>query len=195
LPQQYVTLILAWLIFGILHSLLASGMVKTVAMRKMGNAFKYYRFIYSMLAFASLVFVLHAHFSCTKYVLWLLPLIEKILAGIMVLAGLSVMIVSGKKYLPRISGIDVMIHHETKPILFQNDVNAYVRHPLYLGTLLFVWGMFLGYPYLNMLVSCTCITVYTLIGAKLEEKKLTEIFGEEYINYRRNVPMMIPRLL
>ena len=35
-------------------------------------------------------------------------------------------------------------------------------------------------------------TVYIIIGTKLEEKKLVLEFGETYIKYQTEVPMLIP---
>jgi protein-S-isoprenylcysteine O-methyltransferase Ste14 len=36
------------------------------------------------------------------------------------------------------------------------------------------------------------LTVYIIIGTKLEEKKLVLEFGEAYIKYQKEVPMLIP---
>jgi protein-S-isoprenylcysteine O-methyltransferase Ste14 len=79
-------------------------------------------------------------------------------------------------------------------VLEQGGLHRYVRHPLYFGTLLFVWALFFVFPYLNNLLACIIITIYTLIGATLEEKKLVKQFGEQYISYKRQVPMLIPRI-
>ena len=38
----------------------------------------------------------------------------------------------------------------------------------------------------------TVLTVYVIIGTKLEEKKLVLEFGDAYIKYQREVPMLIP---
>ena len=61
----------------------------------------------------------------------------------------------------------------------------YVRHPLYLGTLLFIWGIALLWPLAIHLLTAMIITLYTLIGTKYEEKKLLEEYGEEYAAYSK----------
>ena len=60
--------------------------------------------------------------------------------------------------------------------------------------LMFVWALFTLFPYLNNLLACSVITLYTVIGARLEEKKLVMQFGEQYVLYKQKVPMIIPRL-
>jgi protein-S-isoprenylcysteine O-methyltransferase Ste14 len=77
-------------------------------------------------------------------------------------------------------------------ILEQGGLHRYVRHPLYFGTLLFIWSLFFIYPYLNNLLACIVITGYTVFGAMLEEKKLVAEFGEKYVDYKKQVPMLIP---
>jgi protein-S-isoprenylcysteine O-methyltransferase Ste14 len=66
-----------------------------------------------------------------------------------------------------------------------------VRHPIMLGFLIAFWAtpvMTLGH-----LVFALTTTIYIFIAVKfLEEKDLRELFGEEYKNYQKKVPMLIP---
>jgi protein-S-isoprenylcysteine O-methyltransferase Ste14 len=73
-------------------------------------------------------------------------------------------------------------------------LNRYVRHPLYAGTILIVLGLVVFLPTMTNLIVFILILIYTLIGIKLEEKKLVEQFGQEYEDYRKNVPMLIPKI-
>jgi protein-S-isoprenylcysteine O-methyltransferase Ste14 len=189
---NYLYLVLAWLVFGLLHSVLAAGAVKRWAMQRMGGYFKYYRLAYSIFATINLLVVLRCHFLCEGSILWNPPLIEDIIALLAAIAGLVVMAICIAKYFPNLSGVDAVLGTINPPILEQGGMHKYVRHPLYSGTLLFVWAIFLGYPYLNNLISCVCITVYTVIGTYFEEKKLLGEFGESYRRFQAEVPMFIP---
>ena len=72
-------------------------------------------------------------------------------------------------------------------------LNAKVRHPLYFGTLLLILGGFLLMP-TDAALAILCIsTAYIIIGSRLEERKLEQLFGEKYRSYQRDVPMLIPR--
>jgi protein-S-isoprenylcysteine O-methyltransferase Ste14 len=79
-------------------------------------------------------------------------------------------------------------------VLFEKGIHGYVRHPLYLGTFLLIWGFFLLFPYGSLLVTNIIITLYTLLGIFYEEKKLIRDFGEKYESYKREVPMLFPKL-
>ncbi|NOH03709.1 MAG: isoprenylcysteine carboxylmethyltransferase family protein [Chloroflexi bacterium] len=67
-----------------------------------------------------------------------------------------------------------------------------VRHPLYTFSLVFIWLT----PVMsqNSLALYTGATLYLLIGAYFEERKLLRDFGEAYAEYKRKTPMLIPGL-
>jgi len=44
----------------------------------------------------------------------------------------------------------------------------------------------------NMLALSIGITVYTLIGSLLEERRLAQQFGQEYAAYKERTPWLIP---
>ncbi len=91
------------------------------------------------------------------------------------------------------SGLQALQKQRAKNTLQKSGLHQYVRHPLYLGTLLFIWGLFLIFPLLNNLIACMVVTVYTLFGIRLEEKKLILEFGESYVEYAKKVPGLIPK--
>ena len=97
------------------------------------------------------------------------------------------------KYFYEMSGIDVFFRKPAYGKLEVGGMNRFIRHPLYLGTILFAFGVLLWYPGWANLVSFFCISIYTLIGIGYEERKLRNIFGSDYTEYSKKVPMIIPR--
>jgi protein-S-isoprenylcysteine O-methyltransferase Ste14 len=76
------------------------------------------------------------------------------------------------------------------PHLVTGGWYAVVRHPLYLFSILFLVlnPVMTGQWLLLTILS----TIYFVIGALIEEKRLVRLFGDEYRRYQREVPFIIP---
>jgi protein-S-isoprenylcysteine O-methyltransferase Ste14 len=66
----------------------------------------------------------------------------------------------------------------------------FVRHPIYLFSILFL--AFRPSMDLFYLTTLICVIIYFYIGSIYEEKKLVEVFGNDYLKYQQNVPRLIP---
>jgi protein-S-isoprenylcysteine O-methyltransferase Ste14 len=67
-----------------------------------------------------------------------------------------------------------------------------MRHPLYVGWTIAFWAtptMTAGH-----LVLAALLTGYMLVAVVFEERDLVSHFGRAYEDYRRRVPMFVPRL-
>jgi protein-S-isoprenylcysteine O-methyltransferase Ste14 len=76
------------------------------------------------------------------------------------------------------------------PRLVTGGWYAIVRHPLYLFSTLF---LILNPVMTDQWLLLTILsTIYFMVGALIEERRLVGLFGDEYRRYRREVPFMIP---
>jgi protein-S-isoprenylcysteine O-methyltransferase Ste14 len=160
----------------------------------MGSRYRYYRLLYSIFAFIHLGIVLWYQFSEKSTRLW--PYADWIWYPTIAfgVAGLTVMLICIRKYFFYLSGVDVLSKKKITSTLQVGGLHRYVRHPLYAGTLLFAGGIFFLLPTIANAIALTFITVYTLIGIRIEEKKLIAEFGEQYIRYASSVPKLLPRI-
>jgi protein-S-isoprenylcysteine O-methyltransferase Ste14 len=176
-----------------LHSFLASGFAKKKLQQKL-IPHNYFRLFYNTLATLLLLPCVVQYFSIEKVDLiksswskW--PGILLSLAGLIwvvkALGGYDLSEFIGTSQLKKTA-------KSASIVLKTNGLNAQVRHPLYFGTLLLVWGMFFIFPNKAALIIASVTTIYLIVGTKLEERKLEQQFGEAYRSYRTQVPMLTP---
>lgn len=193
--QAHWLLIVLWTCYCILHSFLAGINVKNRIQKTMGIYFKYYRPAYSIFAAVTLVLILWFQYSMPSPHLYYTNIFLFFLGSAIALEGIIIMLICIRKYFYELSGLQALQHSQVHNTLQQSGLHKHVRHPLYLGTLMFIWGLFFIFPLLSNLFAAIIITVYVLFGIRLEEKKLYLEYGESYKEYSRNVPKLIPRTL
>ena len=78
-----------------------------------------------------------------------------------------------------------------------NDTGVYswVRHPMYLGTMLFCLGFLFIMPALFSFGVWIVFFIFYDKMATYEENDLVRILSEKYINYQKRVPRWLPKLL
>ena len=181
-----------WMIYCVLHSLMAGTSFKNTLQKKLGKKYKYYRLFYTLFSFIFLVWLIYYQINMKTYQLYQ-PGLFILIAGLIIsFAGLILMIICIGKYFISLSGLRSLVQESVSSPLMIQGIHKHIRHPLYLGTFAFIWGLFLILPYLSFLITNTIITIYTLIGINLEERKLEAEFGEKYRKYRSEVPKLFP---
>lgn len=66
-----------------------------------------------------------------------------------------------------------------------------VRHPWYGGALLFLWTRTGAFDAAELVTSLV-LSLYVLVGARLEEQKLVHVHGQAYRDYQQTTPMFFP---
>jgi protein-S-isoprenylcysteine O-methyltransferase Ste14 len=187
--MEYVFLVLAWALYFGFHSFFASDNVK----KRISISPRLYRLAYSILSTLGLFAILFYSawiggeplFSRTELLTYVALFIS---AGGIIIINAAFRNYSIREFLG--------LSRETgSPKLVTNGINAWVRHPLYTGTILITLGYFLFDPRLASLISVACIWLYLWIGIYLEEKKLIKLHGKKYIRYKADVAAVIPFLL
>lgn len=81
-----------------------------------------------------------------------------------------------------------------EPELVTSGPYAFVRHPIYTGILLAVFGSVLVSSFI-WIIPLIGIAAYFYYSAKTEEKNLIKIFPEKYPAYMKRTKMLIPFIL
>jgi protein-S-isoprenylcysteine O-methyltransferase Ste14 len=189
---NHIILAVFWTVYCFLHSFFASLTIKQKIKTVTSVDFKWYRISYTIFAFLSLVALIIYEWNLPTSFMFATGSVMKICGSIIGGLGLLLMIICIQKYFLSLSGIKGFFIESFSNTLQIKGVHKYVRHPLYLGTFAFLWGLFLIIPYWSLFISNLVITVYTLYGITLEEQKLVTEFGEPYRQYQQKVPMIIP---
>ena len=190
---SHLILAIAWIVYCVLHSLLAATGIKQRMQKIMKQNFRLYRLGYTIFSFIGLVAILIYQFTMESTLIFIPSILTQSIAAILMTFGGIVVIMMIRKYFVQMSGIRWLTAERIESKLEISGLHRYVRHPLYLGTFAFIWGWFLLSPSLTFLISNCIITTYTLIGLQFEEEKLIREFGDEYIQYKKKVPRLLPK--
>ncbi|HUQ96946.1 MAG TPA: isoprenylcysteine carboxylmethyltransferase family protein [Chitinophagaceae bacterium] len=190
----HLVLAFLWLLFGVLHSVFAALRLK----QRFANAFpkkaKHYRLLYTLFAFLNFGIVIWYQVQLPSPLLYTPKIFITALGLLLAITGFVIMMICIKKYFLSLSGLKSLFQERPSHQLMISGIHRFVRHPLYLGTFAAIWGAFLVFPILSLLISNFLITAYTLFGIKLEEKKLVAEFGAAYTTYKQTVPKLLPLL-
>lgn len=190
---QHGILAFGWVIYCFAHSFFASPVVKTWIGTRLGSAARFYRIAYVLISFAGLVALLWYQLWMPSPVIFHSNIVTQIAGFAVGTTGMIIMLLMIRKYFMQLSGLRNLANNHFKSKLEVSGLHRYVRHPLYLGTFLFIWGLLILLPFLSLFISNLIITVYTIIALRFEEEKLVAEFGEDYMIYRSRVPRLIPK--
>lgn len=177
-----------------MHSLLARHTVQQKLEIVLGRA---YRLIYNLFASVKILLVLlfgKYLLSESRFAVLSHQSVDIASFGIQAL-GFAVLIAALARYdLGRFSGVTQLFTGErvsavSNEPLQSGGLNQWVRHPLYTGAFLLLWG-----GAINSFELWTAIwgTVYLVIGTGFEERKLISIYGDDYRRYQQQVPRYFP---
>jgi methanethiol S-methyltransferase len=187
-------LVFAILVWGVVHSITASLGFKNFLRRSFGDGFmRLYRLLYnvfSVISFAPILYLMvvlpdHDFYQVSP------PWSYLMLAGQGLSALLLLVAVLQTDSLSFI-GVRQLFEEEKPGKLVTRGFYRLVRHPLYTFGLLFLWLS--PRVSLNSFILYVSLTIYILVGAYFEERKLLREFGDEYKAYKSATPMLVPFL-
>ena len=193
--MNIVYILLALAVWGLVHSLTASRAFKEKATQIFGGGFmRLYRLLYNGFALLTFLPVMALVATLPNKILYTIPAPwNYVMTAIQGASALMVVVAVMQTGAMHFVGLKQLFVEDTEGKLVTSGLYKLVRHPIYTFSLLFLWLT----PIMseNTLVFYTGITLYFIVGAYFEERKLLREFGEEYIAYKKSTAMIVPWLI
>jgi protein-S-isoprenylcysteine O-methyltransferase Ste14 len=189
-------ILLSVLVYGLVHSLLASLEIKAHLRQRLSTSInRWYRIAYNIIAVVTFAPILFLLVFLPGKVIYTIPSPWLILTSLIQISAIIVLLIGLRQTgMASFLGLRELLIPEdrSQANLVIGGLYHYVRHPLYTAGLLFIWLS----PYMtwNLLAVDLGLTIYIFIGAYFEERKLLVQYGEAYAEYLRRTPMLVPGL-
>jgi len=191
-PTAHFIYFLFWISFGLGHTLLAGPKAKTALASTLGRS---YRLIYNVTALTHIALVIYGGRYLLDEGARHLPMSDALkssLTGAMTLGIITFILALTQYDLGRFAGLTQLFEQQNEDIeepLHLHGLHRFVRHPLYTGVYLYLWG---SVRTEFDLATTIWASIYLMIGSHFEERKLIKTYGDAYINYKARVPAVIP---
>jgi len=182
---QYLPIIIAWLAFGIIHSVLAAAQTKEKLNLKAVN----YRRLYTVISILAVLFIFFLGSTIPPEYLFPKDQRSKSIGLIIATFGF---LLAKLAFKPLSFSEFLGIRPEQNQKLIKSGIYARMRHPLYTAFILGILGFVVFNPTYTHLVHAVCLLIYVFVGIYFEEKRLIARFGKEYEKYKEETPMLFP---
>ncbi len=195
------TFILTFIVWAVVHSITADARVKDWVRQRLGERAHagLYRLGYNLFAFLTILPVLWVLWAqVPDRLLWQIPAPWDWLALAMQLVGLVGLVIALLQtdvweFVGLRQAVNYLAGKERllpPAKLVTGGMYAFVRHPLYFFSLLILWPN--PIMTLQTLILNVMATAYLWAGSRVEERRLTAVFGEAYTTYKQRVPGLLP---
>ena len=194
LSNHHLILIILWLLYFSIHSLLASIKFKQFVLNSKPEFMPWYRISFNFIAVLLLVPPLYVMGMYPGEIVWQWSGYWFYLAN-----GLALLAVAG--FLWSLKAYDSAEFFGTRQLqqgrvdvteeesLHISVLHRYVRHPWYSFALVLIWTRDMNVAFL---ITAILLSLYFILGSRMEEKKLIAFHGAKYRLYQHHVAALIP---
>ena len=195
--MPYILLAILWILWCVIHSAMISETVVKALKRRYGDRYRYYRILFNLISILTLIPVLvySGSLRVSPFFNWSGP--WRTIRFLLAITAVALFYAGGRHYdLLQFMGIRQVVENESgkglteKGGLDTSGILGVIRHPWYAAAVLIIWARPLD---MAALTTNSVLTAYLIIGTILEERKLVAVFGDEYREYQRRVPMFLPK--
>lgn len=193
----YLLIASLWTAYCLLHSFLVSTSFTNLLTRLLRNYYAFYRIFFVSFSLALLIPLIRYTDQFDNNVIITYSPPWNIVRYILLLGSLSIFFWAFFFDYDSLSffGIRQILNFgmekkiNPSEDLKRNGLLGVIRHPMYFALIIALWCT--TFTMTGIMVN-TILTAYVIMGTILEEKKLVLEFGEAYVKYQQEVPMLIP---
>lgn len=196
--MKYIALCSLWIVWCFQHSFFTTTKVTTWFKNRLGDKFAFYRIFYNLISLATVLPLLYWQNQIPGTVVIRLSPLLLVFKYIGLASG--VLIVAGSFFtfdVLEFTGIKQASIPREKPggtpVIRKHGLYSIIRHPMYLGGLIYCISSMTDVPPARFL-GFFILAAYMVIGAGREDRRLAGELGEIYINYQKEVPMLLPKI-
>jgi methanethiol S-methyltransferase len=193
--MKYLLIGFLWTAYCVLHSFLISIRFTKIMMRLLKKYYAFYRLLYVVISLVLLVpLINYTSYADSDIIIKYSPSLN-IARYILISGSLLIFVWAFFFNYDSLSffGIRQILNHGKENNLpreiKRNGLLGIVRHPMYFALIIYLWCQI--FTRADIIVN-TILTIYIIAGTILEERKLVLEFGDIYIKYQKEIPMLIP---
>ncbi|RPI00760.1 MAG: protein-S-isoprenylcysteine methyltransferase [Ignavibacteriae bacterium] len=193
--MEYIQIVFLWSAYCALHSYLISTSFTTFLARSLKKSYAFYRAFYVLFSLALLILLIKYTGQFDSAIIITDGPALNIARKVLVAGSLGMFFWAFFFNYDSLSFFGIrQILNMGKPTNPSGDLKrdgllGLMRHPMYLALIVYLWCQ--TYTLMDIVVN-TVLSVYVIIGTILEEKKLVLEFGDTYVKYQQEVPMLVP---
>jgi len=193
--MEYLLIVFLWAAYCALHSFLISIRFTKLMTRLLKNYYAFYRLFYVILSIVLLIPLIKYTGYADNTILITYPMPLNIMRYILISGSLIIFWWAFFFDYDFLSffGIRQILNfgkkNNSSKVIEKNGLLGIIRHPMYFALIIYLWCQI--FSVVDLMVNAL-LTIYIIIGTFLEEKKLILEFGDSYIKYQQEVPMLIP---
>jgi len=196
--MSYLILVVLLSIWCTIHSGMISLTVTNYIKNRFGGYSRFYRLFFNLFALTTLIPIILYGKTLKEQLLFRWEGYLIILQVFLIVMAILLFISGGRKYdLLQFFGIRQIKTGTSHTALSETgDIDttgilSLIRHPWYLAVILVIWSG-IREMYVSTLIINVILTIYTVIGTFLEERKLIIAYSDKYRNYQKKVSMFVP---
>lgn len=194
--MDYLLIASMWIAYCLLHSFLISTVFTDFLTRLLKDYYAFYRIFFVFISVALLIPLIKYTDQLDSNIIITYNPSLNIIHNMLILSSVLIFLWAFFIDYDSLSffGIRQILNRKTKKINTSNDLKrngllGVVRHPMYFALIVYLWCQ--TFTAIDIIVNII-LTIYIIIGTMLEEKKLVLEFGDAYVKYQQEVPMLIP---